>query len=189
MLKLLATAFHWPVAGPGAWRNGHGVVKGRESLPRAKVPEYFAQVPPCLIEIEACASAHYWAQALGKPAHMLKLMAAQFVIPDSKRGKNDANDAEAICGAVGRLMVRRARTLVAANRTAPVNQIRGLLGEFALCWCQRAWRGFVPSYHESSGNAENGLPGLAHEVLTEQAVAKSPCPPGASRSANFRNCK
>jgi hypothetical protein len=78
----------------------------------------------------------------------VKLMAAQFVIPYRKRGKNDANDAEAICEAVGRpnmhfvaikseeqqsvLMVHRARTLVVANRAAQVNQIRGLLGEFGL---------------------------------------------------------
>ena len=61
--------------------NEHGVVKGRKTLPRAKVLEYFAQVPPCLIGIEACAGAHYWARALGKLGHTVKLMAAQFVIP------------------------------------------------------------------------------------------------------------
>lgn len=107
-------------------------------------------------------------------------MAAQFVIPYRKRGKNDANDAEAICEAVGRpnrhfvairseeqqsvLMVHRARTLVVANRTAQVNQICGLLGEFGLVvpkGVARLRRG-LPGILE---DAENGLPALAREVL------------------------
>ena len=128
--------------------NEHGVVKGRKTLPRLKVLEFFAQLPPCLSGIEACASAHYWARELTKLGHTVKLMAAQYVVPYRKRSKNDANDAEAICEAVGRpnmrfvaikseeqqavLMVHRARALVVANRTAQVNQIRGLLGEFGL---------------------------------------------------------
>lgn len=162
--------------------NEHGVVKGRKTLPRANVLEYFAQVPPCLIGIEACAGAHYWARALGKLGHTVKLMAAQFVIPYRKRGKNDANDAEAICEAVGRpnmhfvavkseeqqavLMVHRARTLVVANRTALVNQIRGLLGEFGLVVPKGVarLRAELPRILE---DAENGLPTLAREVLTE----------------------
>src|SRR5256885_1771313 len=120
--------------------NEHGVVKGRKTLPRAKVLEYFAQLAPCLIGMEACGGAHYWARALSKLGHTVRLMAPQFVIPYRKRGKNDANDAEAICEAVGRpnmhfvavkteeqqsvLMVHRARNLVVANRTAQGNQIR-----------------------------------------------------------------
>ena len=110
--------------------------------------EFFARLPPCLIGIEACASAHYWARELTKLGHTVKLMAAQYVAAYRKRGKNDANDAEAICEAVGRpnmrfvaikseeqqavLMVHRARTLTMANRVAQVNQIRGLLGEFGV---------------------------------------------------------
>src|SRR5215831_1927852 len=82
--------------------NEHGVVKARKTLARAKVLEYFAQVPPCLIGIEACGGAHYWARELGKLGHTVKLMAAQFVTAYRKRGKNDVNDAEAICEAVGR---------------------------------------------------------------------------------------
>ncbi len=85
----------------------HGVdVNGksrlRKQLARAKVLEFFAQLPPCLVGIEACSSAHYWGRELTKLGHTVKLMAAQFVIPYRKRGKNDANDAEAICEAVGR---------------------------------------------------------------------------------------
>ena len=125
-------------------------------------------------------SAHYWGRELTKLGHTVKLIAAQFVIPYRKRGKNDANDAEAICEAVGRpnmrfvaikseeqqsvLMVHRARTLVVANRTAQVNQIRGLLGEFGLVVPKGAarLRRELPGILE---DAENGLPALAREVL------------------------
>jgi transposase len=82
--------------------NEQGVVQARRNLPRGKVLGFFAQLPPCLIGIEACGAAHYWARALGKLGHTVKIMAAQFVIPYRRSGKNDANDAEAICEAVGR---------------------------------------------------------------------------------------
>jgi transposase len=159
----------------------HGVVTGRRTLPRVKVLEFFAQLPPCLIGIEACGGAHYWARELSKLGHTVKLMAAQYVAAYRKRGKNDANDAEAICEAVGRpnmrfvairseeqqavLMVHRARTLVMANRTAQVNQIRGLLGEFGLVVPQGVGRlrRELPGILE---DAENGLPALAREVLS-----------------------
>src|SRR5208283_1775567 len=79
-----------------------GKVLVRKQLPRAKVLQFFAQSPPCLVGIEACGSSHYWGRELTKLGHTVKLMAAQFVIPYRKRSKNDANDAEAICEAVGR---------------------------------------------------------------------------------------
>ena len=82
--------------------NGNGKVRARKTLARAKVLEYFAQLPPCLIGMEACGGAHHWGREFTKLGHTVKLMAAQFVIPYRKRGKNDANDAEAICEAVGR---------------------------------------------------------------------------------------
>jgi transposase len=78
-----------------------GGVRVRKTLAREKVLMYFVQLPPCLIGMEACAGAHYWARELSKLGHIVKLMAAQFVIPYRKRGKNDAN-AEAICEAVRR---------------------------------------------------------------------------------------
>ena len=74
----------------------HGKVRVRKQLARAKVLEFFAQLPPSLIGIEACASAHYWGRELTELGHTVKLMAAQFVVPYRKRGRNDANDAEAI---------------------------------------------------------------------------------------------
>jgi len=67
--------------------NEHGVVKARKTLPRAKVLLFFAQLPPCLIGIEACGSAHYWASELSKLGHTVKLMAAQYVAAYRKRGK------------------------------------------------------------------------------------------------------
>jgi len=160
--------------------DDNGKVKVERTLPRAKVLEYFAQLPSCLIGMEACGGAHYWGRELTKLGHTVRLMAAQFVVPYRKRGKNDANDAEAICEAVGRpnmhfvaikseqqqsvLMVHRARTLAVANRTAQVNQIRGLLGEFGLVVA----KGVARLRRELPGileDAENGLPALAREVL------------------------
>jgi transposase len=160
--------------------DDNGEVKAKKMLARQKVLNYFAQLPPCLVGMEACGSAHYWGRELTKLGHTVKLMAAQFVVPYRKRGKNDANDAEAICEAVGRpnmhfvaikseeqqsvLMVHRARTLVMANRTAQVNQIRGLLGEFGLVVPRGVarLRRELPSILE---DAQNGLPALAREVL------------------------
>lgn len=157
-----------------------GEVRLRKRLTRGKVLEFFAQLPPCLIGMEACGGAHYWGRELGKLGHTVKLIAAQFVVPYRKRGKNDANDAEAICEAVGRprmhfvavkseeqqsvLMVHRARRLVVGNRTAQVNQIRGLLGEFGLVFPKgiARLRRELPRILE---DAENGLPDLAREVL------------------------
>ena len=68
--------------------------------------DYFSKLTPCLIGMEACGSAHYWARELGKLGHEVRLMAPQFVKPYLKSGKNDANDAEAICKAVGRPNMR-----------------------------------------------------------------------------------
>jgi len=158
----------------------NGKVRVRKTLAREKVLEYFAQLPACLIGLEACGGAHYWGRELTRLGHTVKLMAAQFVIPYRKRGKNDANDAEAICEAVSRpnmhfvaikseeqqsvLMVHRARTLVVANRTGQVNQIRGLLGEFGIV----VPKGVARLRRELPGileDAENGLPALAREVF------------------------
>jgi transposase len=108
-------------------------------------------------------------------------MAMHYVKPYRTRGKNDANDAEAICEAMSRpktrfvaikseeqqsiLMVHRARALVVADRTAQVNQIRGLLGEFGIVVPKGVvrLRQALPGILE---NAENGLPALARQVLS-----------------------
>lgn len=126
----------------------HGKPVIRKTLSRSQVCEFFAQLPRCLVGLEACAGSHYWARELGKLGHDARLMAGQFVSPYRKSGKNDANDAEAICEAVGRpnmrfvpvknveqqavLALHRVRQGFVRARTAQANQIRGLLGEFGL---------------------------------------------------------
>jgi len=125
-----------------------GTVSIRRQLKRSQVEQFFANLPPCLVGMEACASAHYWARRIQSYGHTVKLMAPQFVKPYVKSNKNDAADAAAICEAVGRpsmrfvpiknieqqsvLALHRVRQGFIKARTAQANQIRGLLGEFGL---------------------------------------------------------
>ena len=120
----------------------------KKQLKRAQVLPFFANLPPCLIGMEACGSAHYWARKLKELGHTVKLMAPQFVKPYVKTNKNDAADAEAICEAVSRpsmrfvpvktgeqqavLSLHRAREGFVKARTAQANQIRGLLAEYGI---------------------------------------------------------
>lgn len=133
---------------------------------------FFATLPPCLIGMEACGGAHYWARELQKLGHTVKLMAPQFVKPYVKSNKNDANDAEAICEAVGRPTMRfvsvktiaqqdlqaihRIRSELVRQRTAKANQIRGLLAEYGIVVGRQVatLRRALPELLE---NAENGL--------------------------------
>lgn len=78
----------------------------RKQLKRAQVASFFANLPPGLIGMEACASAHQWARKREAFGHRVKLMAPQFVTPYVKTNKNDVADAEAICEAVARPMMR-----------------------------------------------------------------------------------
>ena len=128
--------------------NEHGKTVLKKQLKRDQVAEFFVNLPPCLIGMEACGSAHYWARKLVSLGHTVKLMAPQFVKPYVKTNKNDAADAEAICEAVARpnmrfvpiknieqqsvLALHRVRQGFVKARTAQANQIRGLLGEFGL---------------------------------------------------------
>ena len=125
-----------------------GKVALRRQLKRHQVAPFFANLPPCLIGMEACASAHHWGRTLQRLGHTVRLMAPQFVKPYVKSNKNDVADAEAICEAVSRpnmrfvpiknieqqaiLSVHRVRQGMVKARTAQANQIRGLLGEFGL---------------------------------------------------------
>ena len=78
----------------------------RRQLRRDQVTAFFAKLPPCLIGMEACASAHYWGRTLERFGHTVRLMAPQFVKPYVKTNKNDVADAEAICEAVSRPNMR-----------------------------------------------------------------------------------
>ena len=133
-------------------RNEEGKpVLVRPAVPRARLLELIASLPPCLIGMEACSGAHHWARQFARFGHTVRLLAPKFVAPyrrTGRRGKNDAADAEAICEAVTRprmlfvpikseeqqqqLMVHRARQGFIEARTATVNRIRGLLSEFGI---------------------------------------------------------
>ena len=151
--------------------DGVGKAVVRRRLRRSEMTTYFKQLPACLIGLEACASAHHWARLLSEQGHTVKLIAPQFVKPYVKGNKNDANDAEAICEAVGRPNMRfvpiktveqqniqalhRIRTELVRQRTAKVNQIRGLLGEYGIVARQgvAALRKALPEILEDAENA------------------------------------
>lgn len=162
--------------------DGNGKVMKRCQLRRAKVMEFFANMPPCVIGMEACGSAHYWARQLQKLGHTVKLMAPQFVKPYVKTNKHDAADAEAICEAVQRpnmrfvpiknieqqaiLAVHTARTGFIKQRTAQANQIRGLLAEFGLIVPMglAVLRERVPTLLDE---AKDELPGAFRQTILE----------------------
>ena len=87
--------------------NEQGKAVLRKTLKRVEVMSFFAKLRPCLIGMEACGSAHFWARKFSELGHTVKLMAPQFVKPYVKTNKNDARDAEAICEAVGRPCLSR----------------------------------------------------------------------------------
>lgn len=128
----------------GVDKNGKTILK--KKLMREQVLTFMANVPKCLVGMEACGGASYWARELTKLGHTVKLIAPQFVKPYVKTNKNDQADSEAICEAVARpnmrfvpiktveqqdiLFIHRVRQRLVKNRTALANEIRGLLHEF-----------------------------------------------------------
>jgi len=154
--------------------NERGKAVLRKQLKRDQVSPFFANLPPCLICIEACASAHHWAHKLQALGQTVRLMAPQFVKPYVKSNKNDAADAEAICEAISRpsmrfvpiknveqqsvLSLHRVRQGFVKARTAQANQIRDLLGEFGLVVPQGI--AYIPQrVPPLIEDAENELPG------------------------------
>ena len=134
--------------------DGAGAVVLRRTVRREKLLELIAQLPACLIGMEACTGAHEWARQFGQFGHTVRLMAPKFVAPYRKSGKNDDNDAEAICEAVARPNMRfvplktleqqavlaqhRIRQGFIEERTASLNRIRGVLAEFGQVLPQRS---------------------------------------------------
>lgn len=136
--------------------------------------------PGCVIGMEACGGAHHWARLLRAKGYTVKLIAPQFVKPYVKSNKNDANDAEAICEAMSRPNMRfvsiktvqqqdaqavhRIRAGLMEQRTAKVNQIRGLVSEYGLVAPTKVshLRAAIPEWLE---DAENGLTGLFRQLL------------------------
>jgi len=125
-----------------------GAVVIRKRVNRAKVLEFFAALPSCLVGIEACPTAHHWSRRLQALGHTVRLMPPSYVKAYLKRSKNDANDAAAICEAVMRpsmrfvatkseqqqsiLMLHRSRQLLVRQRTMLSNAIRGHMAEFGI---------------------------------------------------------
>src|SRR5687767_8827046 len=125
-----------------------GVVIVRRQVRRAQLLAFFAKLPVCLIGIEACATAHYWARELTRLGHRVRLMPPSYVKPYVKRQKNDAADAEAICEAVTRptmrfvevkspeqqsvMVLHRVRMMLMRQRIQLSNAIRGHMAEFGL---------------------------------------------------------
>jgi transposase len=90
----------------------------RKKIKREQVLPYFRDLPLCLIGMEACSSAHYWARELQKLGHTVKLIAPQFVKPYVKANKNDAHDAAAICEAVSRPSMTNTPLMWQSNKVA-----------------------------------------------------------------------
>ena len=137
----------------GITADGSIVLKKR--LRRGQMHTFFAGLKPCLVGMEACATAHFWARELRALGHNVRLMPAQYIKAYLRRGKNDAADAAAICEAVSRpsmrfvpvkgeaqqarLMLHRVRDLLVRQRTQLINAIRGHLGEFGIIEAQGPW--------------------------------------------------
>jgi transposase len=152
----------------------------RKQLKRKYVVSFFANHEPCLIGMEACGSAHYWARKLTELGHTVRLMAPQFVKPYVKTNKSDRNDAEAICEAVARpnmnfvpvktaeqqavLSLHRARQGFVKGRTAQANQVRGLLAEFGIVIPQGIGH-IAKRLPEILEDGENALPGMMRGLL------------------------
>jgi transposase len=125
-----------------------GRVALRTRLRRPKVLEFIAELPPCVVAMEACAGAHYWGREIGRLGHTVRLIPPPYVKPFVKRQKNDASDAEAICEAAQRPTMRfvavkseasqasvtifRTRDLLVRQRTQHINAVRGHLAEYGL---------------------------------------------------------
>ena len=154
----------------------------RKKLRRTELLTMLGKLPVCLIGMEACGGAHYWAREIARLGHEVRLMAGQFVKPYVKSNKNDYNDAEGICEAVGRPTMRfvavktveqqdiqalhRMREGAIKARTALINQLRGLLAEYGIVFSAGTAqaRRRVPEILE---DAENGLTDQFRRWLNE----------------------
>jgi transposase len=158
--------------------DGAGRVGLRKTVRREQLMQTVAALPPCLIGMEACSGAHEWARRFQGLGHTVRLMAPVFVTPYRKSGKNDGNDAEAICEAVSRpnmrfvpvksaeqqaiLALHRVRQGWIEERTATINRIRALLTEFGVVLPNRAQH-----VRRGAMAAAEALPALARRALED----------------------
>lgn len=156
--------------------DGRGVVVVRRQLKRAQLLSFIAQLPRCLIAMEACASAHYWGRQIRALGHQVKLIPPQYVKPFVKGNKTDRNDAQGICEAALRpdmpavaikseqqqalMSLHRLREVLQKQRKQLANQLRGLLAEFGIVIApgMAALRGELPQ-------AIEGVPPLLRSSL------------------------
>jgi transposase len=126
--------------------DARGEVVAARKLSRGRLIAFFSELPPCVVAMEACSSAHHWGRALSELGHQVRLLPPAHVKPYVRRNKNDAADAAAICEAVGRpgqrfvpvraienqaaLMRHRTREPLAGQRTAALNALRGHLARY-----------------------------------------------------------
>ncbi|ABE63822.1 transposase IS116/IS110/IS902 [Nitrobacter hamburgensis X14] len=165
--------------------DSHGKVVVRKTLRRNAGAHFFANLPPCLVGMEASNGAHYWTRVLTEFGHQVRLISPQFVTPYVKSNKNDRNDAEAICEAVGRPSMRfvppksvdqlavqavhRIRRRLVADRVRLVNQIRGLLSEHGIVIARditQLRRGLA----NIVGSSDDGLSDLVRSLMRELQV-------------------
>ena len=155
-----------------------GQITVRRKLRRSEMIRFFEALTPCLVGMEACATAHYWARELSSLGHEVRLMAPSYVKAYVRRQKNDSADAEAICEAVTRpsmrfvpvksaerqsvLVLHRTRELLVRQRTMLINAIRGHCAEFGIIAPQGARRA---SELIERVRHEGGLPDLARSAL------------------------
>ena len=160
--------------------DGSGAVVIRKRVSRAKMLEFFTELPPCLVGIEACPSAHHWGRELQLLGHTVKLMPPSYVKAYLKRSKNDANDAAAICEAVTRpsmrfvpiktkeqqtaLMLHRTRQLLVRQRTMLSNALRGHLAELGIV-SAKGRNGTGELLRIIAVGADNRLPAAVRGIL------------------------
>jgi len=156
--------------------DGAGRAVLRRTVRRDQLVEVVAGLSPCLIGMEACSGAHEWGRRFQEHGHMVRLMAPKFVAPYRKGGKNDGNDAEAICEAVTRpsmrfvpvksleqqalLALHRVRQGFVVERTATINRLRGLLTEFGVVLALRS-----VTVRRQAALAAEALPELAKRAI------------------------
>ncbi len=158
----------------------------RKKLRRLAVLPFFKKIEPCLIGVEACGTAHYWARGLSALGHTVKLMPPTYVKPYVKRSKNDAADAEATCEAVNRptmrfvpvkdeaqqavLMLHKTRDLLTRQKTMLINALRSHCAEYGII-VSKGVQNVKKLIEKLSTHEETTLPVLANKtvhILVEQ---------------------